>query len=129
MKKCYPFGMRGLFAPILLVLALLLGSVGVRQPSQQPGPAAPGALRSAPLGERDGILQRDASQRAPILGTGRQGKSGHGPAPAPFVLTLGVLLALPQVAPSGSLFRSDTLLTSAFRSAPKARAPPHSLSL
>lgn len=116
--------MRGLLAPILLVLALLFGSVGVRQSSQPSGPAAPGALRSAPVGERDGILSRDSSQRAPILSTGRQGKSGHGPAPAPLVLSLWTPLALPAVAPSYALFRSDTLLTSAFRSVQQARAPP-----
>lgn len=116
--------MRGLLAPILLVLALLSGSVGLRQSVQQSGPAAPGALRSAPIGERDGILQRDSSSRAPILSTGRQGKSGHGPAPAPLVLALGIPLALPEVAPSYALFRSDTLLTSASRSVQQARAPP-----
>lgn len=121
--------MRGPLAPILLVLALLFGSVGVRQSSQQSGPAAPRALRSAPLGERDGVLPRDSSSRAPILSAGRQCKSGHGPAPAPVVLALAIPLALPQVAPSYALFRYDTLLRSAFRSVQQARAPPHSLSL
>lgn len=116
--------MRGLLAPILLVLALLSGSVGVRQSSLQSGPAAPRALRTAPLGERDGVLPRDGAPRAPILSTGRQGKSGSGPAPAPLVLALGIPLALPEVAASSAPFRSDTLFVSASRSVQQARAPP-----